>query len=90
MYGTSARKVRRIAERMGVERLDRDRVSAIAATPDAEIADLAEGRSMRAIPYIRLDATYVKCRRWGRAATTAAPASPSSSHPMPTGAWSGP
>ncbi len=41
--GTSTRKVQRIAERMGIERLGRDRVSAIAATLDAEIADLAEG-----------------------------------------------
>ena len=38
-----------------------DRVSAIAATLDAEIADLAEGPlDARAIPYIWLDATYVK------------------------------
>ena len=41
--GTSTRKVQRIAEKMGIERLGRDRVSAIAATLDAEIADLAEG-----------------------------------------------
>ena len=62
--GTSTRKVQRIAEKMGIERLGRDRVSAIAATLDAEIADLAEGPlDARAIPYIWLDATYVKCRR---------------------------
>ena len=59
--GTSTRKVQRIAEKMGIERLGRDRVSAIAATLDAEIADLAEGPlDARAIPYIWLDATYVK------------------------------
>ncbi len=40
--GTSTRKVQRIAGKMGIERLGRDRVSAIAATLDAEIADLAE------------------------------------------------
>lgn len=49
--GTSTRKVQRIAEKMGIERLGRDRVSAIAATLDAEIADLAEGPlDARAIP----------------------------------------
>ena len=47
-------------------------VSVIAATLDAEIADLAEGPlDARAIPYIGLDATYVKCRRGGRVASTA-------------------
>lgn len=70
--GTSTRKVQRIAGKMGIERLGRDRVSAIAATLDAEIADLAEGPlDVRAIPYIWLDATYVKCRRGGRVASTA-------------------
>ena len=70
--GTSTRKVQRIAGKMGIERLGRDRVSAIAATLDAEIADLAEGPlDARAIPYIWLDATYVKCRRGGRVASTA-------------------
>ena len=70
--GTSTRKVQRIAEKMGIERLGRDRVSAIAATLDAEIADLAEGPlDARAIPYIWLDATYAKCRRGGRVASTA-------------------
>lgn len=70
--GTSTRKVQRIAEKMGIERLGRDRVSAIAASLDAEIADLADGPlGARAIPYIWLDATYVKCRRGGRVASTA-------------------
>ena len=70
--GTSTGKVQRIAEKMGIERLGRDRVSAIAATLDAEIADLAEGPlDARAIPYIWLDATYAKCRRGGRVASTA-------------------
>lgn len=71
MYATGTRKVQRIAEKTGIERLGRDRVSAIAATLDAEIADLAEGPlDARAIPYIWLDATYVKCRRGGRVAST--------------------
>lgn len=71
MYATGTRKVQRIAEKTGIERLGRDRVSAIAATLDAEIADLAEvPLDARAIPYIWLDATYVKCRRGGRVAST--------------------
>lgn len=41
--GTRTRKVQRIAEKMGIGRLDRVRASAIAATLDDEIADLAEG-----------------------------------------------
>lgn len=50
------------------QRVDR----ALVATLDAEIADLAEGPlDARAIPYIWLDATYVKCRRGGRVASTA-------------------
>lgn len=57
---------------MGIERIGRDRVGAIAATLDAEISDLAEGPvDARAIPYIWLDATCVKCRRGGRVASTA-------------------
>ena len=71
--GTGTRKVQRIAGKMGIERLGRDRVGAIAATLDAEMADLAEGPlDARAIPCIWLDATCVKCRRGGRVASTAA------------------
>lgn len=70
--GTSTRKVQRIAEKMGIESLGRDRVSEIAATLDAEIADLAERPlDARAITYVWLNATYVKCRREGRVASTA-------------------
>lgn len=71
--GISTRKVQRIAEKMGIGRLGRGRVSTTAVSHDAEIADLAEGRSRCArYPLIWLDATYVKCRREGRAASTAA------------------
>lgn len=50
-------------------------MGAIAATLDAEMADLAEGPpDARAIPCIWLDATCVKCRRGGRVASTAAAA----------------
>lgn len=70
--GTSTRKVQRVAEKMGVSRLSKDQVSAIASSLDADIEDLcARPLDARAIPYIWLDATYVKCRRGGRVASTA-------------------
>lgn len=38
--GTSTRKVQRVAERMGIDRLSKDQVSSIAATLDADIEEL--------------------------------------------------
>lgn len=70
--GTSTRKVQRVAEKMGVSRLSKDQVSAIASSLDADIEDLC-GRPLGGspVPYVWLDATYVKCRREGRVASTA-------------------
>ena len=70
--GTSTRKVQRVAEKMGVSRLSKDQVSAIASSLDADIEDLC-GRPLDGspVPYVWLDATYVKCRREGRVASTA-------------------
>ena len=70
--GTSTRKVQRIAEKLGISRLSKDQVSAIAKDLKAAVAelkgrDLADART----PHLRLDATYVKCRRGGRVASTA-------------------
>lgn len=70
--GTSTRKVQRVAEKLGISRLSKDRVSAIAQNLDADAnellgRDLGESRT----PYLWLDATYVKCRRGGRVASTA-------------------
>ena len=70
--GTSTRKVQRIAEKLGISRLSKDQVSAMARDLDADVAelmgrDLADART----PYLWLDATYVKCRREGRVASTA-------------------
>ena len=70
--GASTRKVQRIAEKLGISRLSKDQVSAIAKDLDADVAelmgrDLADART----PYLWLDATYVKCRRDGRVASTA-------------------
>ena len=71
--GTSTRKVQKVAEKMGVSRLSKDQVSAIASSLDADIEDLC-GRPLGGspVPYVWLDATYVKCRRGGRVASTAA------------------
>lgn len=65
--GTSTRKVQRVAEKMGVSRLSKDQVSAIASSLDADIEELcARPLDGSPVPYVWLDATYVKCRREGR------------------------
>ncbi len=70
--GTSTRKVQRVAERLGISRLSKDQVSAIAGNLDADVAELL-GRDLgeSPMPYLWLDATYVKCRRGGRVVSTA-------------------
>ena len=57
---------------MGVSRLSKDQVSAIASSLDADIEELC-GRPLGGspVPYVWFDATYVKCRREGRVASTA-------------------
>lgn len=55
--GTSTRKVRRVAEKMGVSRLSKDQVSAIASSLDADIEDLcARPLDGSPVPYVWLDA----------------------------------
>lgn len=70
--GTSIRKVERVARKMGVEHLSKDQVSAIARDLDADVEELLS-RDLGAArtPYLWLDATYVRCRREGRVASTA-------------------
>lgn len=70
--GTSTRKVRRVAEKMGVSRPSKDQVSAIASSLDADIDELCS-RPLDGgpVPYVWLDATYVECCRGGRVASTA-------------------
>ena len=65
--GTSTRKVQRVAEKMVVSRLSKDQLSAIASSLDADIEELC-GRLLGSspVPYVWLDATYVKRRREGR------------------------
>ena len=70
--GTSTRKVQRIAKKLGISRLSKDQVSAIAKDLDANVAELmGRGLADARTPYLWLDATYVKCRRDGRVASTA-------------------
>lgn len=69
---TSTRKVQRVARKMGIDRLSKDQVSAIARDLDADVEELlSRGLSVTRVPYLWLDATYVKCRREGRVASTA-------------------
>ena len=69
--GTSTRKLQRVAEKMGVSRLSKDQVSAIASSLDAAIDELcARPLDGSLVPYVWLDATYVKCRRGDRVAST--------------------
>lgn len=78
--GTSTRKVQRVAEKMGVSRLSKDQVSAIASSLDADIEDLcARPLGGSPVPYVWLDAIYVKCRREGRVTSIAVVTSPASS-----------
>ena len=70
--GTSTRKVQKIASAMGIERLSKDQVSAMAASLDAEVDELlSRPLGELRMPYLWLDATYLKCRREGRVASTA-------------------
>jgi transposase-like protein len=60
--GTSTRKVQRVARKMGIDRLSKDQVSAIARYLDADVEELLSWElSGVRVPYPWLDATYVKC-----------------------------
>lgn len=68
--GTSTRKARRIAERMGVGRLSKDQAGAIARSLDADAAEpLGRDLSGYRMPYLWLDATCVRRLRGGRVAS---------------------
>lgn len=70
--GTSTRKVQKIAQKMGIDRLSRDQVSAMAKDLDADVEELlARDLGSARMPYLLLDATHAKCRRGGRVASTA-------------------
>jgi putative transposase len=70
--GTSTRKVERVARKMGVEHLSKDQAGAIAHEPDADVEELPS-RDLGDVgtPYLWPGATYARCRREGRVASTA-------------------
>ena len=70
--GTSTRKVQKVASAMGIERLGKDQAGAMAASLDSEAEELlARPLGGLSMPYLWLDATYLKCGREGRVASTA-------------------
>ena len=70
--GANARKVQRIAEKIGVPRRSKGQVDVIAASLDADIDQLCGGSlDDSPVPYMRLDVTCRKCRREGRVTSTA-------------------
>lgn len=70
--GVSAGKVKRVAQAMGIDRMSASQVSRICSSLDESVADLQK-RDLSDVtyPYIRLDATYIKCRDAGRVRSTA-------------------
>lgn len=68
--GVSTCKVERIAAKLGIERLSASQVSRICERLDAEVAELCSREFFIPIPYLFLDATYVKCRRDNRVQST--------------------
>lgn len=70
--GTSTRKVGRVAERLGIDRLSKDQVSAMARSVDDDVEELmSRPLGGLRVPYVWLDATYCKARREGHVASTA-------------------
>ena len=69
--GVSTRKVERVAAKLGIERLSASQVSRICERLDAEVAELRSREFSVPMPYLFLDATYVKCRRDNRVQSTA-------------------
>ena len=69
--GVSTRKVERVAAKLGIDRLSASQVSRICERLDAEVAELRSREFDAPMPYLFLDATYVKCRRDSRVQSTA-------------------
>jgi len=70
--GVSTRKVEKVAEELGIERMEKSRVSRLCKTLDDEVdrlrlTDLSE----RPRPYLWIDATYLNCREDGAARSCA-------------------
>lgn len=70
--GVSTRKVERVAQKLGIDKMSPSQVSRIASALDASVEDL-QTREFKEIsfPYLWLDATYVKCRVDGHVASVA-------------------
>jgi transposase-like protein len=70
--GTSTRKVQKVARAMGIGRLSEDQVSAIVGHLGSEVGELT-GRPLGGVrmPCLWIDATYVRCGRDRRVASTA-------------------
>jgi transposase-like protein len=64
--------VQKVAEKLGIDHLSADQLSAICRSLDEEVSALAS-RTFEDLefPYLFLDATYLKCRRDGRVQSTA-------------------
>lgn len=70
--GVSTRKVKRVAQSMGIDRMSASQVSRMCSSLDDAVTDLQErDLSGARFPYIWLDATYIKCRDAGRVQSTA-------------------
>ena len=70
--GVPIRKVKRVAQAMGMDRMSASQVSRICSSLGESVADLQErDLSDVAYPYIWLDATYIKCRDAGCLQSTA-------------------
>lgn len=70
--GVSTRKVKRVAQSMGIDRMSASQVSRMCSSLDESVADLRErDLSDVSYPYVWLDATYIKCRDAGRVQSTA-------------------
>lgn len=70
--GAGAGKARRAARTMGIGRMSAGQVSRMCSSPDESVADLQErDPSDVTYPYIRPDATYIKCGDAGRVRSAA-------------------
>lgn len=70
--GVSTRKVKRVAQSMGIDRMSASQVSRMCSSLDESVADLRErDLSDVSYPYVWLDATYIKFRDAGRVQSTA-------------------
>ena len=69
--GVSTRKIERVAARLGIDRLSASQVSRICERLDAKVAELRSREFGAPMPYLFLDATYVKRRRDSRVQSTA-------------------